>query len=80
MDAILLAAQMVLQPDVLVTIVLAALFGLGFAMQLQRAQAHGTGGIARYTRRLLVKVPRKRLRWLTAFISSRTRVLRSRNR
>lgn len=30
------------------------LFGLGFAMQLQRAQARGAGGIPRYTRRLLV--------------------------
>lgn len=30
------------------------LFGLGFAMQLQRADARGADGIARYTRRLLV--------------------------
>jgi uncharacterized protein len=34
--------------------VFSLLFGLGFAMQLQRAQARGAGGIARYTRRLLV--------------------------
>jgi uncharacterized protein len=30
------------------------LFGLGFAMQLKRAEARGSGGLARYVRRLLV--------------------------
>lgn len=50
-----LAMQMieVLVLDKFITL-FSLLFGLGFALQLKRAEARGAGGLARYVRRLLV--------------------------
>lgn len=52
-DTLVMQALEVLVNDKFITL-FSLLFGLGFALQLKRAEARGTGGLARYVRRLVV--------------------------